>query len=103
MAISASGPAGKRPGGRLYVMRRHLDRMVARGYVAAAVSQPGYGASDGPPDFCGPFTHKAVLAALAFLRTKSFVKADKIALFGYSRGAIVAGVWSPPRTRASPP
>ena len=69
--------------------------MASRGYVAAAVSQPGYGHSDGPPDFCGPFTQAAVREALAFLRTQSFVQPQKVALYGYRRGAIVAGMVAP--------
>ena len=81
-----------RPGAKIYLNFGRLGRMVAGGYVVAAVSQPGYGASDGPPDFCGPYTQKAVLAAIAFLRAKRFVKKDKVALYGYSRGAIVAGM-----------
>jgi len=66
--------------------------MASRGYVAAAVSQPGYGHSDGPPDFCGPFTQEAVLGVIDFLRTMPVVQPQKIALYGYSRGAIVASM-----------
>jgi dipeptidyl aminopeptidase/acylaminoacyl peptidase len=60
--------------------------------VAAALSQPGYGNCGGQPDFCGPFTQQAALVALDFLRQQTFVKPGKIALFGYSRGAIVAAM-----------
>jgi dipeptidyl aminopeptidase/acylaminoacyl peptidase len=81
-----------REGGEAYVKNGRLGRMASRGYVAAAVSQPGYGRSDGPPDFCGPFTQAAVREALAFLRTQPVVQPQKVALYGYSRGAIVAGM-----------
>jgi dipeptidyl aminopeptidase/acylaminoacyl peptidase len=81
-----------RDGGEAYVKNGRLGRMAGRGYVAAAVSQPGYGRSDGPPDFCGPSTQAAVLGALAFLRTQPFVQPQKVALYGYSRGAIVASM-----------
>jgi dipeptidyl aminopeptidase/acylaminoacyl peptidase len=81
-----------RDGGEAYVKNGCLGRMASRGYVAAAVSQPGHGHSDGPPDFCGPFTQAAVREALAFLRTQPFVQPQKVALYGYSRGAIVAGM-----------
>jgi len=57
-----------------------------------AVSQPGYGNSDGPPDFCGPRTQGAVVRALALLRSKPFVNPDKVVIYGYSRGAIVAAM-----------
>jgi dipeptidyl aminopeptidase/acylaminoacyl peptidase len=81
-----------RDGGEAYVKSGRLGRMASRGYVAAAVSQPGYGHSDGPPDFCGPSTQAAVREALAFLRTQPFVQPQNIALYGYSRGAIVASM-----------
>jgi dipeptidyl aminopeptidase/acylaminoacyl peptidase len=66
--------------------------MASRGYVAASLSQPGYGNSDGPPDFCGPFTQEAVVVAIDFLRKKPFVDPNKVVLYGYSRGAIVASM-----------
>jgi dipeptidyl aminopeptidase/acylaminoacyl peptidase len=81
-----------RNGGETYVNIGRLGTMARRGYVAAALSQPGYGNSDGPPDFCGPFTQDAALAALAHLRAKPFVDPDRVAVFGYSRGAIVASM-----------
>ena len=85
-------PKGETVGGRVYVRVGRLGRMAEQGYVAAAVSQPGYGNSDGPPDFCGPYTQDAVLQVIAFVREKPFVKADKVGLFGYSRGAVVASM-----------
>src|SRR4030042_5102756 len=81
-----------RNGGESYVKVGRLGRMASRGYTAAAISQPGYGNSSGPPDFCGPFTQEAVSVAIAFLRKQTFIKPDKLALLGYSRGAIVASM-----------
>jgi dipeptidyl aminopeptidase/acylaminoacyl peptidase len=81
-----------RNGGETYLNNGRLGTMARRGYVAAALSQPGYGKSEGPPDFCGPFTQEAALAALAHLRAKAFVSPDRVAIFGYSRGAIVASM-----------
>jgi dipeptidyl aminopeptidase/acylaminoacyl peptidase len=81
-----------RNGGEAFVRTGRLGIMASRGYVAASLSQPGYGNSDGPPDFCGPFTQEAVLGALDFLRRQPFVQPAKVALYGYSRGAIVASV-----------
>jgi dipeptidyl aminopeptidase/acylaminoacyl peptidase len=81
-----------RNGGEAFVRTGRLGIMASRGYVAAALSQPGYGHSDGPPDFCGPFTQDAVLVAIDFLRHQPFVNPNKVALYGYSRGAIVASM-----------
>jgi len=83
---------GIRPGGKTYLDFGRLAAMLQEGYVAAAVSQPGYGQSGGAPDFCGSFSQNAILAAIRFLRQKTFVDPDKIGLFGYSRGAIVASM-----------
>ena len=81
-----------RDGGAMYARTGRLGVLARRGYVAVAVSQPGYGRSDGPPDFCGPFTQEAAETVLAWLRARPFVVPGKIALFGYSRGAIVAAM-----------
>lgn len=56
----------------------------------ASVSQPGYGASDGPPDYCGPKTQMAISDTIEFFRQRSFVDNRRLALIGYSRGAICA-------------
>ena len=42
--------------------------------------------------FLWTFTQQAAFAALDFLRRETFVKPGKVALFGYSRGAIVAAM-----------
>jgi dipeptidyl aminopeptidase/acylaminoacyl peptidase len=60
--------------------------------TAAAVSQPGFGASDGPADFCGPSTQQAIIAALSFLKEQPSVDPDRVVLYGYSRGAIASAM-----------
>ena len=79
-----------RPGA--YASLPWVKREVAMGYVAVAVSQPGYGNSDGPPDYCGPFTQEAVRAVLKHFREMDITKSNKMALDGVSRGAIVASM-----------
>ena len=83
---------GARPGGASYVRSGVLERMASRGYVAAAVSQPGYGTSDGPPDYCGPHTQAAIRAALRYLESLPTVDGDRVALYGFSRGAIASAM-----------
>ena len=82
----------QRNGGEAYVLTGRLGIMARRSYVAAAISQSGYGNSSGPPDYCGPFTQQATLVAIDFLRRQPFVNPNKVALFGYSRVAIVAAM-----------
>lgn len=60
--------------------------------TAAAVSQPGFGRSDGPADFCGPNTQMAIIAALSFLKEQSCVDPKRIVLYGNSRGAIASAM-----------
>jgi pimeloyl-ACP methyl ester carboxylesterase len=81
-----------RNGGEAFVRTGRLGVIATRGYVAAALSQPGYGDSDGPPDYCGPFTQDATMVAVDFLRRQPFVDSKRMALYGYSRGAIVASM-----------
>ncbi len=82
----------ERPGGKVYVDTGVLEQMAAAGYVAIAISQPGYGGSDGPPDYCGPFTQRAVLHVIQEFRRRPFVRPREIAIQGVSRGAMVAAM-----------
>ena len=89
-------------GGKAFVDYGVLDDMAMRGYVGVGVSQPGYGHSEGPPDFMGSFTQRAVEQVIGHFRAQSFVRQDRVALEGISRGAIVAGLVATrdPRIRA---
>jgi dipeptidyl aminopeptidase/acylaminoacyl peptidase len=81
-----------RPGGRDFATWGVLDQLASRGYLAVAVSQPGYGNSTGPADFCGPFTQHAVTAVIARLRTDHEIDGSRLVLEGISRGALVVGL-----------
>jgi hypothetical protein len=62
-----------RNGGEAFVRTGRLGVIAARSYVAAALSQPGYGDSDGPPDYCGPFTQDATMVAIDFGGNRSSI------------------------------
>jgi dipeptidyl aminopeptidase/acylaminoacyl peptidase len=79
---------GEAPGGQMF--EPVLGKYAARGILAVAVSQPGYGHSSGPRDFCGPFSQHAVAGVLAKLRDDGLV--GKLVVEGVSRGASVAGL-----------
>lgn len=59
-----------------------------RGFVAAAVSLPDYGFSDGPNDYCGPFTMSAMHAVLDFFKNEGHVPA--IGVVGFGVGGLAA-------------
>jgi dipeptidyl aminopeptidase/acylaminoacyl peptidase len=81
-----------RAGGKDFVKWGVLDEFAGRGYLAVSISQPGYGGSTGPADFCGPLTQHAVAAVIAKLHADGYVKENKVLLQGVSRGAMVAGL-----------
>ena len=81
-----------RAGGKDFVKWSVLDEFAGRGYLAVSISQPGYGGSTGPADFCGPLTQRAVAAVIAKLRAEGYVKDNRILIQGVSRGALVAGM-----------
>jgi len=92
-----------RPGARVFM---HLDRrptlatidegrlekMRERGYLAAAVSLPGYGRSTGPADFCGPQSQRALRTALDYLLQVPGADSSRVAVYGVSRGAATASM-----------
>lgn len=69
--------------------QRRLNRW---GVCLASVSQPGYGASTGTADYCGPKSQEAVCAAIDFLKSQAMIDSQRIAIVGYSRGAIVSAL-----------
>jgi len=81
-----------REGGKDFVQWGVLDEFAGRGYLAVSISQPGYGGSTGPPDFCGPLTQHAVAAVIAKLHADGYVKDNRVLIHGVSRGALVAGM-----------
>src|SRR5215467_4936543 len=69
-------------------------RLAREGFAGVAVSQPGFGKSQGPPDFVGPKTLEVLTIAYRKLRQESYVDADRMAIYGYSRGGMAASLLS---------
>lgn len=79
-------------GGELFEKNGQLDFWSKKGYVAIAISQPGYGHSKGKPDFCGPRTQQAVIDVIKYFRSQGYVIPKNFFVYGGSRGAVVASM-----------
>ena len=62
------------------------------GYAGLAVSQPGYGKSEGPGDYVGPKTIKVLVEGYRRLQRESFVDSKRMGIVGYSRGGMAASL-----------
>jgi dipeptidyl aminopeptidase/acylaminoacyl peptidase len=81
-----------RPGGGAIEQGRLLERLAGAGVLGISLSQPGYGGSDGPPDYCGPRTQKAIGSVLRHLVARRRARPGRVAIIAGSRGAIAAAV-----------
>lgn len=62
------------------------------GYVVMTVAQPGYGQSEGAPDFVGPATIAALIEGAKILSNREDVDPARVGVYGYSRGALAAAL-----------
>jgi dipeptidyl aminopeptidase/acylaminoacyl peptidase len=69
-------------------------RLGREGFASVAVSQPGFGKSQGPPDFVGPKTLAVLTVAYRKLQKESYVDPNRMAIYGYSRGGMAASLLS---------
>jgi dipeptidyl aminopeptidase/acylaminoacyl peptidase len=67
-------------------------RMANAGFAAVAVSQPGFGNSQGPPDFVGPKTLAVLTAGYRKLQQEHYVDPNRMVIFGHSRGGMAASL-----------
>jgi len=67
-------------------------RLAEEGFAVLAVTQPGFGKSEGPADFVGPKTLKVLSAGYRRLQNEGFVDAKRMGVYGYSRGAMAASL-----------
>jgi len=71
-----------------------LAFFAKQGYLAVAISQPGYGNSEGVSDYAGSYSQKAVMGVINYLLSSysDYVDPEKIVLYGVSKGAILVGM-----------
>lgn len=65
---------------------------ASNGFAGLAVSQPGYGRSEGPGDYVGPKTIKVLTEGYRRLQGEPFVDSKRMGIVGYSRGGMAASL-----------
>jgi dipeptidyl aminopeptidase/acylaminoacyl peptidase len=65
---------------------------AGQGFACVAISEPGYGKSEGKPDFMGPDSIEAFAAGFKKFKSEPFVDSEKMGIFGYSRGGMAASL-----------
>ena len=63
-----------------------------QGFACLSVSDPGFGKSEGKPDFVGPDSLNALAEGFEKLRREPFVDSNRMGIFGYSRGGMGASL-----------
>lgn len=63
-----------------------------KGFACVAISELGYGKSEGKPDFMGPASIDAFSVGFKKFRREPFVDRQKMGVFGYSRGGMAASL-----------
>jgi dipeptidyl aminopeptidase/acylaminoacyl peptidase len=66
--------------------------LAAAGFASVAVTQPGYGKSQGPADYVGPKTLKVLTAGYRKLQQERFLDSKRMGIYGYSRGGMAASL-----------
>ena len=62
------------------------------GFASVAITPPGFGKSEGKPDFVGAETQKIFAAGWEKFKQESFVDVKKMGIYGHSRGGMAASL-----------
>lgn len=65
---------------------------AGQGFACLSVAEPGFGKSEGKPDFMGLDSIKAFAEGFKKFKRERFVDANKMGVFGYSRGGMAASL-----------
>jgi pimeloyl-ACP methyl ester carboxylesterase len=66
--------------------------LAAHGFASIAITEPGFGKSEGDADFMGPKSIEAFAAGFKKFRRETFVDSEKVGIYGYSRGGMAASL-----------
>jgi len=66
--------------------------LARQGFASLAVTEPGFGKSEGKADFMGPKSIEAFAVGFKKFRRESFVESERMGVYGYSRGGMAASL-----------
>jgi dipeptidyl aminopeptidase/acylaminoacyl peptidase len=73
-------------------LARRAQFFARHGFASVAITLPGYGKTQVRPDYVGPNTIEMLRVGYEKFRREPYVDAARMALFGYSRGAMAASL-----------
>jgi dipeptidyl aminopeptidase/acylaminoacyl peptidase len=66
--------------------------LAGEGIAGVGISQPGFGRSQGKPDYVGPNTLKVLKEGLDKFKREPYVNRKKLGIYGFSRGGMAASL-----------
>jgi dipeptidyl aminopeptidase/acylaminoacyl peptidase len=66
--------------------------LAREGFASIAITQPGFGKSQGKPDYVGPNTLRVLSEGFNKFKQEQFVDKKRLGIYGYSRGGMAASL-----------